>query len=355
MLLVMLNTKFISRCLLGLGLAAVASGCNTDMEFADNDVNVKTVAFKVSTEMGLRSRANSDGNITIGSGELATELTYVIRDDKGNVVVASGFPGAPSPVRSEEGWSLEVSLDASVPYEIFFAATDEVMPVGNDKYDSSKNNVPRYVRLLDNTGIELWTGNGELAFGHSETFTFYSQRFSVGDENAITLRRPTCEIIVAVKGVDSKTRLIYNSIGWQMWRPEYDVPRSFRFGNYDTDYSNYEDLCCSNEIIRSWDNYTLKGIIDNYDDYSIINCLHLPRYDPKRIFGQSLGLELYWEDGTSLYPTIDLGDELDSLGCIAQPNYRILILVDFTTSFSFDVLVDRGFNSWVHEFTAPYK
>lgn len=351
----MLNTKKLFRYLLGLGLAAVASGCNTDMEFTDNDVNVKTVAFRVSTEMAVRSRANSDESLTVCSGELATELTYVIRDDKGNVVVASGFPGAPSPVRSDEGWSLEVSLDASVPYEIFFAATDEVMPVGYDKYDSSKNNVSRYVRLLDNTGIELWTGNGELAFGHSETFTFYARSFSVGDENTITLRRPTCEIIVAVKGADPKTRLITNSIGWIFWRPYCDVPRSFRFGNYDTDYSNYEDLCCGNDIIRSWDNFTLKGIIDNYNDYSIINCLHLPRYDPKRIFGRWLEMDLYWEDGCELYPSIDLGDELDSLGCIAQPNYRILILIDLTTSFSFEVLVDRGFNSWDHEFTAPYK
>lgn len=358
--------NILKYCIVAVGLTSMVVGCTSDAEPVMVGAIEKTVSFSIAADSGLRSRANADGTLTPGAGDLATELTYIIRNAQGDVVYGSGFPGSPVPTTTADGgWIFEVSLDISQKYEVFFAATDEVMPIGTDKYDSSKSNVSRYVRLCDG-GIDIWTGDGELIYGNSETFTYYASNFLPSESNDIIMRRPTCEVILVAKGLPADAELTTNNLGWIGVASGScnSAPRYIHIGGkLDSGYTFNEKVCMPG-LSTNWDNYSLQGILDDYSDWRIVNAMHIPCDGHPEFSGEgNFGLELSWGEGTWQSAYIDWGYELDSAGCLFQPNTRVLLLLDLTeytptTSISFEVWVDTGFGpklDWAHRLIIPAK
>lgn len=196
----------------GLALLALCSCSDDNAPQAPAGEVVKS--FSIGVDSDLLSRANA----VPGDGSDILELSYVIRDDKNEIVFATGKADSPEPVKNGNKWSLEVTLPARQSYKaLFWADKAGVTGVVSDwrTVAAQKGSAPVTTIVANADSLYVRRNNGWAGIADdamAKYFVFDTKSNTTSHD--ITLTRPHCQVLIGAYSDNVLEKVMNSSFGF---------------------------------------------------------------------------------------------------------------------------------------------
>ena len=310
-----------------LGGFAVIALCSCSDDNAPQIASGEVVkSFSIGVDSDIISRAGA----MPGDGSDILQLSYVIRDDKNEIVFATGVGDSPSPVKVGDHWSLEVTLPARQNYSaLFWADKTGVTGVVSDwrTVAAQKASAPVSTIVAKADSLYVRRNNGWAGIADDAMAKYFT--FSSEDKlSDVILTRPHCQVLLGAASEKVFEKVMLSSFGFFDNQENLLANGSILFDVKGGIASAPLNSCVSRKMATqmSYENYDFPYQKDGMDEFYLIGGGY---FSPASLKTDGLDSEKlvinYAASSGSEVKAIEI--DLDKLPSTLKPNSRLVVVL----------------------------